>query len=228
MSIIVSFLFTYRLSLRGLLYKLYLLNLCFGLLYIYELSSQNIREIETIIYKHSWDNIVSIIEKNEKLSSIMDYMSMSENALMRTSDLMSKIEENYRDIFVYRNVDMTKLIPNDLGANRWEQTIKEIEYVQENTHNNMIYGELSLIIKDSIKMLNNVINPWLILSKNNSSTNNWFIRIPIKYSILKNNEYINVVEYIDISIISFTLVFGYIYYIILDNWYKKSVNYLEI
>jgi|688.fasta_scaffold277727_3 hypothetical protein len=222
LSLILSFTFTYKLSLKGLIYKVYLLNLCIGILYIYGDASYSMNKVENIVYKHSWNDIVSVIEKNKQLAGLIGTVSDlndDSNILIRTNTI---IDRNYVDMFVYRMVDMTQYIPNDLSPNRWEQTIKDIEYITENTHNNLIYGELPLILKDMIYKLNNVINPWSLLISDNHMINRSLIKKSIIYMVYIDNEYVYNIEYVNVSVLSVGLICGYIFYILINICNKKG------
>jgi hypothetical protein len=219
---ILLFAFTYKLSLKGLIYKVYLLHLCVGLLYIYEEASYNMTMVADIVYKHSWNDIVSVIDKNKQLAGLVGTIVNYDenNMLVRTNKM---IDRNYDDMFVYRKVDMTRYKPHDLSPNRWEQTIKDIEYIRDNTHNNLIYGELPLVIKDMVYKLNYVINPWSYFGiLDNSIITSSFIKSPIIYMEYIDNEYVYNVEYLYVSLLSVALIFGYVLYMLVSMCNKKN------
>jgi hypothetical protein len=223
-SIFVFILYLYYITkLNGLIYRTYLLHLWIGLGFVIKDGLYNIKSLTRIILSHADYNISELIAQQKYLSRFIDTLSdnnINDNILIRTGEIQ---KYNNIDLFVYKNIDITKLIPNSISHHRWEYIINEIEHIINVTHNNLLYNEIPIIINDTINRLNYIINPW---------NDNYIIKdllipiikIPINYTINNNNEYIEITKYINISLLSLSIIVSYILHLLVKKYKSRNNN----
>jgi hypothetical protein len=216
------FVYLYNLSINTFIFKTYLLHLWSGLIYIIGESYKNTYKISNIIFKNADISIRNLIDINRNLSLILGLEDKDTNVIVRTGNLD---KYNNVDLYIHRTVDITRLIPNSMSGYRWEHIINDIEYIVNKAHLDILYNEVPLIIENIVIRLNDIINPWNKLGIDLNKISNKFlktiIKIPIKYTLYDRVEYVEMVKYIEISLLTCIIVGSYMLYRMLKYVNKK-------
>ena len=236
--VIATFIYLcYLINIKGLLYRTYLLHVWVGSCYAIKNGIYNIETLSNYILNRSDYNINDLLAQQKYLSYNIDslsYNNLYNKIIVRTSEVE---KYNRFDLYIYKNIDITKLIPNNISPHRWENIIVEIDYIINKTHITLLYNELPIIMDNIINQLNIVINPWNnIINYINNIINlgdnvNLFndllvpiINIPVTYTININENYIEYTKYINISLLSFSIVISYLLYILINICKNNKSN----
>jgi hypothetical protein len=119
------FVYIYNLSVNTFIFKTYLLHLWSGFIFILCESYKNTYKVSNLIFKDANNSIHNIIGINRDLSLIVGDIDRHTNVIMRTGNIE---KYNNVDLYIYRSVDITRLIPNNMSSYRWEHMINDIEY----------------------------------------------------------------------------------------------------
>jgi len=216
------FIYIYNLSWNTFIFKTYLIHLWCGLIYIIGESYKNTYKLSNIIFKNADNSIRNLIDTNRHLSLILGIGDKYKNVIIRTGNL-----EKYDnvDLYIHRSVDITRLIPNNMSGYRWEHIINDIEYIVNKAHIDILYNEVPLIIENMVIKLNYIINPWnklgIDLNEINSNFVKTLIKIPIRYKQYDRVQYVEMVTYIEISLLTCIMIGSYMVYRLFKYLNKK-------
>jgi hypothetical protein len=222
------FVYIYNLSVNTFIFKTYLLHLWSGFIFILCESYKNTYKVSNLIFKDANNSIHNIIGINRDLSLILGDIDKHTDVIMRTGNIG---KYNNVDLYIYRSVDITRLIPNNMSSYRWEHTINDIEYIVNKANVNVLYNEVPLIIENMIIGLNDIINPWnklgIDLNGISESLLKTVIKIPIIYTRYDRVQYVEMIMYIEISLLTCIIVSSYMVYRMLKYVNKKRINLLR-
>jgi hypothetical protein len=220
--IISLFIYLYFINCRGLIFRTYFIYVWFNVSILSRDLYHRVYSLSNIIFNDTVYTVNNIIDKNRKISYLLknDIGDVYSN-IVRTDKLLKY--EPY-DLLIKRNIDITRLIPNMMSANRWSLIINEVEPLINNVHRNILYVEMPMIIDKFILDLNECINPWkyLYLDLITDYSTKIFIKIPITYSVYDYTDYYDKTSYIEISLLTFSIIIGYIIYKLVSCFNKKK------